>query len=51
MVPTKRDNSAVPITPDEIAEDAERCTGAGASIVHLHARDDTGEASPSEALI
>lgn len=29
----------VPITPDEMAEDAKRCYDAGASIVHIHARD------------
>jgi uncharacterized protein (DUF849 family) len=29
----------LPITPDEIAEEAKRCVDAGASIVHIHARD------------
>jgi uncharacterized protein (DUF849 family) len=29
----------VPITPDEMAEEAKRCYDAGASIVHIHARD------------
>lgn len=42
MVPTQADNPAVPITPDEIAEDCRRCYDAGASILHLHARDETG---------
>ena len=42
MVPTKEDNPNVPVTPEEIAEDAERCVQVGASIVHLHARDDRG---------
>ena len=42
MVPTKADNQAVPVTPSEIVEDAERCVRAGASIVHVHARDDDG---------
>ena len=42
MVPTKEDNASVPVTPREIAEDAERVVAAGASIVHLHARDDRG---------
>jgi 3-oxoadipate:acetyl-CoA acetyltransferase len=42
MVPTKEDNPALPVTAAEIAEDAERCVQAGASIVHLHARDDDG---------
>ena len=42
MIPTKADNPAVPVTPDEIAEDARRCVEAGAAIVHLHARDEDG---------
>jgi 3-oxoadipate:acetyl-CoA acetyltransferase len=42
MVPTKADNPAVPITPAEIVEDAQRCVQAGASIVHVHARDEDG---------
>ncbi|MDO8519861.1 MAG: 3-keto-5-aminohexanoate cleavage protein [Deltaproteobacteria bacterium] len=29
----------LPITPDEIAEEARRCVDAGASIIHIHARD------------
>ena len=42
MVPTKADNPNVPVTPDEIAADTARCVAAGASIVHLHARDEDG---------
>jgi uncharacterized protein (DUF849 family) len=42
MVPTKADNASVPLTSPEIAEDAERVVAAGASIVHVHARDDHG---------
>jgi len=42
MVPTKEDNPNVPVTPEEIAEDAARCRRAGAAIVHLHARDEHG---------
>ncbi len=42
MVPTKLDNPFLPITPREIALDAERVVAAGASIVHLHARDAAG---------
>src|SRR5919206_134209 len=45
MVPTKGDNAAVPVTPDEIADDCERCAEAGAAIVHLHARDEDGRAT------
>lgn len=42
MVPTKADNPHVPVTPDEIAADCGRCFDAGASILHLHARDADG---------
>jgi uncharacterized protein (DUF849 family) len=42
MVPTKDDNQTVPMTAAEIGDDAERVTAAGASIVHLHARDGAG---------
>ncbi len=39
MVPTKNDNPHVPVSVDEIIEDAINCYKAGASIVHIHARD------------
>jgi uncharacterized protein (DUF849 family) len=42
IIPTKADNPHVPITPEEIVEDAIRCHEAGASIIHVHARDDEG---------
>jgi 3-keto-5-aminohexanoate cleavage enzyme len=41
-VPTKAQNPYVPVTPDEIVDDCERCVDAGASVVHLHARDRDG---------
>jgi 3-keto-5-aminohexanoate cleavage enzyme len=40
MVPKKKDTPHVPITPEEIIEDSLRCVSAGASILHLHARDE-----------
>lgn len=40
IIPTKADNPHVPIFPQEIVEDVRRCRNAGASIVHLHARDE-----------
>jgi len=46
MVPTKADNRALPVTPAEIAADARRCVAAGASILHLHARDADGRPTP-----
>lgn len=39
MIPTKKDNPFLPITPKEIAFDVRRCHEAGASIFHIHARD------------
>ena len=38
-----REQSAhVPWTPQEVADEALRCAAAGAAIVHIHARSDTG---------
>jgi len=34
-----RDGAHIPVTPVEIAEESARCRQAGASVVHLHARD------------
>jgi uncharacterized protein (DUF849 family) len=42
MVPTQEDNPHVPVTVAEIIADARRCRDAGASIVHVHARDAEG---------
>ena len=41
-VPTKAQNPHLPATPAEIADTAYRCWKTGASIVHVHARDDQG---------
>lgn len=43
MVPTKISTPYVPISVDEIVEDAIRVYDAGARIVHLHARDKDGK--------
>lgn len=41
----------LPITPDEIATQAIEAAEAGASVLHLHARDpDTGKPSADPAL-
>lgn len=45
MVPTKKDNPAIPMTRNEIVLDALECIDAGASMVHVHARDDQGRPS------
>ena len=39
---TKAQNPNVPITPDEIAVDATECVKAGASVLHIHVRDESG---------
>ncbi|HNS49771.1 MAG TPA: 3-keto-5-aminohexanoate cleavage protein [Anaerolineae bacterium] len=41
-VPTKEMNRFLPVSPEEIAESAQRCGEVGASIVHVHARDVEG---------
>lgn len=45
---TKEQNPALPITPDEQAQTAYECWKAGASIIHLHVRDEQGR--PSQAV-
>ena len=42
MVPRPQDNPAVPVTVEAIIAEARRCADAGASIVHIHARDEQG---------
>lgn len=47
-VPRKRDNPAVPITPAEQVESTHEAFEAGASLVHIHVRndDETSSSSP-----
>lgn len=42
MIPTKKDNPYVPITPKDIARDTLKSYRLGASVVHVHARDQHG---------
>ena len=42
-LPTKEQNPNVPITPDEVAQDALACYQAGAAVVHIHAREKEGK--------
>ncbi|MBI3544777.1 MAG: 3-keto-5-aminohexanoate cleavage protein [Deltaproteobacteria bacterium] len=44
---TKEQNPALPTTPDEQAQAAYDCWKAGASLIHLHVRDDGGKPSQS----
>lgn len=43
--PQKSDSPYVPVTPEEEADEVYRCWQAGASIAHVHVRDDEGKAS------
>lgn len=43
MIPTKKMTKNVPISPEEIAEQAIEVYDQGARIVHLHARDEQGK--------
>lgn len=42
VLTTRQQSPAIPYTPEEIAEEARRSVDAGASIVHIHARQDNG---------
>ena len=42
-VPTREHTPHLPLSPEEIAATAERCREAGASLVHIHARDAEGK--------
>jgi 3-keto-5-aminohexanoate cleavage enzyme len=44
---TRENNPNLPITPDEIALAAYECYNAGASVIHLHVRDD--DETPTQA--
>jgi 3-keto-5-aminohexanoate cleavage enzyme len=43
--PSKKDNPAVPLQPREIADDVYACWKAGASVAHIHVRDDNDKSS------
>jgi 3-keto-5-aminohexanoate cleavage enzyme len=44
---TRAQTPHLPITPDEIADEAARCRDAGAAVIHLHVRNDDG--SPTQS--
>jgi len=47
-LPKKKNNPNVPITPKEIADTGIRCEAAGASILHVHARNPEDEAPSTD---
>jgi 3-keto-5-aminohexanoate cleavage enzyme len=44
---TRAQTQYLPITPQEIADEAARCREAGASVIHLHVRNDDGTPTQS----
>lgn len=44
---TRAQTPHLPITPEEIADEAARCQEAGASVIHLHVRNDDGTPTQS----
>jgi 3-keto-5-aminohexanoate cleavage enzyme len=47
---TREQQPALPITPDEIADEAARCAEAGAAMVHVHARKPDGSSTQDPAV-
>jgi uncharacterized protein (DUF849 family) len=50
MVPRRREYPALPEQPEDIVRDALACIAAGASNIHLHARDTDGEPAVAAAI-
>lgn len=46
----RRQNAAIPYTPEEIAEESRRAYDEGATVVHIHARNDDGSPTFSPAV-
>jgi 3-keto-5-aminohexanoate cleavage enzyme len=49
-VPTKDRTPHLPVTPQEISDVAVRCREAGASLIHIHARDERGRPTLDPAV-
>lgn len=47
---TREDTPHLPISPEELAQEAKRCRDAGAAMVHLHVREADGRPSQSAEL-
>src|SRR4051794_36813894 len=47
-VPRKKDNPAVPVTPSEQVESTHQAFEAGATLVHIHVRNDDDESPSSD---
>ena len=46
---TREQTPHLPITPQEIADEAARCRDAGVAVIHLHVREDDGSNTQSKA--
>ena len=49
-VPTKAINPSTPVTPEEIVADLEVCEKMGASVAHIHVRDEAGKPTSDRTL-
>lgn len=47
---SRQDNSNLPLTPEEITEEVVQCEKKGASIVHLHVRDEKGKPTQAKEI-
>lgn len=47
---TRKDTPYIPLTPEEIAEECYRAWNEGASVAHIHARDERGDATQDPAV-
>lgn len=50
-IPRKKDNPHVPVSPDEIIQTGINCEKAGASIIHIHARNPEDESASTDVKI
>ena len=51
LIPSRAQTPHVPLTVEEIVTDVEKCVFAGASMVHLHARDASGAATDDVNIV
>lgn len=47
---SKNDSPYIPLSPDDIADEVVKCSAAGASVAHIHARDKDGNESISTEI-
>ena len=47
---TRNETPYLPLTPEELSDEAKKCYDAGACIVHLHVRDPEGNPTQDAAI-